>query len=240
MKIIDISSHNGYIDFEKVKTDGVEGVIIRAGYGVQEDNKAVQNIQGCVKAGLPFGLYLYSYATTKNSGYEEIEFMREFIRKYDLYPELPVYIDMEDADNYKMNKGKPLSKFPQLYTNICENFCREIQNDGFYVGIYASESVFKSILKMEDLEPYDLWVAKWSPNKPTVRHNLWQYSSDGKVNGIAGRVDMNQSKINFPEIIKARGLNKWVTESKIDILINQVTLSQVDALSDMGFDITIL
>ena len=76
MKIIDISSHNGYIDFEKVKADGVEGVIIRAGYGVQEDNKAVQNIQGCVKAGLPFGLYLYSYATTENSGYEEIEFMR--------------------------------------------------------------------------------------------------------------------------------------------------------------------
>ena len=153
MKIIDISSHNGYIDFEKVKADGVEGVIIRAGYGVQEDNKAVQNIQGCVKAGLPFGLYLYSYATTENSGYEEIEFMREFILKYDLYPELPVYLDMEDADNYKLNKGKPLSKFPQLYTNICENFCREIQNDGFYVGVYASESVFKSILKMEDLEP---------------------------------------------------------------------------------------
>lgn len=212
MKIIDISSHNGYIDFEKVKADGVEGVIIRAGYGVQEDNRLVENIEGCKSAGLPFGLYLYSYATSMDSAVAEVCFMREIIRKYDLYPEYPIYIDMEDADNYKLNKGKSLYKFPELYTSICQYFCRELEKAGFYVGVYASESVFQSVLGKEELQPYDKWVAKWSTVSPNTKGNIWQYTSDGKVEGISGRVDMNIAYVDFPILMRMYGLNGWKVE----------------------------
>ena len=193
MKGIDVSSHQGLIDWSKVKSE-IDFAIIRCGYGdnieFQDDSMFFKNINGCIKNNIPFGIYLYSYA--KNlSGSEsiesEVEHCKRLLNKISSKP-FCVYIDMEDDSTIYLKKT--------LLTNYALEFCKQITNAGYKAGVYANENWFKNYLDVKIIEDrgYSVWVAKYSTNKPNINasYDIWQYSSTSRVNGINGNVDMNE------------------------------------------------
>lgn len=201
-KGIDVSYHQGDIDWNLVKNN-VDFAIIRCGYGIdrtsQDDVKYKYNADMCTQYGLPFGVYLYSYARSDEEASSEAEHVLRLVKGYNL--RYPIYYDVESNDYTDQNTNE------QLVRN-CEIFCRKIEEAGYYVGIYSSKYFFDTRLNSNNLNKYDKWLAQWS-NRPTYNGNfgLWQYTSNGSVNGIKGRVDMNIAYLDYPKIISDRGLN---------------------------------
>ena len=188
---IDVSKHNGKIDWEKVKKSGITFVMIRCGFGKdaeeQDDPYFQYNISECERLGIKYGIYLYSYALTEDSAYSEVNHALRLIKNYN--PKLGVWIDMEDADGYKKKNGMPTN---QVLVNICDIFCSALIGNGYSSGIYASLSWLNNQLNSSKLDKYNKWVAQWnsscSYNKP---YKIWQYTSNGQVDGINGNVDMD-------------------------------------------------
>lgn len=186
-KIIDVSKHNGKIDWAKVKAAGIEGAILRCGYGSditsQDDVKWKYNADECTRLGIPFGVYLYSYAKTEAESRSEAAHVLRLIKGYNL--SYPVYLDLEEAGTESHAvKGAKI-------------FCDLIEAAGYTVGIYANQHWFTTVIK-NALDKYTKWCAKYSATKPSVACDIWQYSSTGKVNGISGNVDMNICYRDFP------------------------------------------
>lgn len=214
LKGIDISTWQGNVDFKKVKEAGIDFVIIRTGYGSSgKDNKLDANVKGCEAVGLPYGFYHYSYARNSQEAKTEVQNLLNLIKGYK--PTYPVYIDMEDADGYK-------KKFNVSYANcinICEIECLALEEAGYYAGIYANLDWLNNKINSSKLDRFDKWVAQWA-TKCTYAgsYGVWQYTSDGKVNGISGRVDMNECFKDYPTLIKNAGLNgfKGTTETKTE------------------------
>lgn len=193
MKGIDVSSHQGIIDWSKVKSQ-IDFAIIRLGYGDnverQDDAQFLNNVNACILNKIPFGVYLYSYA--KNlSGNEsissEIEHTKRMLSKISEKP-FCVYIDMEDDSTIYLQK--------LMLTNFALEFCKEITKAGYKAGVYANENWCKNYLDIKSIRDkgYSVWCAKYSSNKPNIASNydIWQYSSTGRINGINGNVDMNE------------------------------------------------
>lgn len=200
MKGIDVSAHQGNIDWNKVKASGIEFAIIRISYGQNSvDSKAIRNIEECIRVGMPFGVYTYSYALNTENAKNEANLVVRTLAPYKDKVRFPVIIDMEDADGYKAKYGMP-SK--DMLTDICITECKIFENAGYYASIYANLNWFKNKLDISRLVPYDKWLAQWS-SKPTWDQSfgLWQYTSSGKVDGISGNVDMNESFKDYPSII---------------------------------------
>ena len=184
-KGIDVSKHQGTIDWKKVKNDGVEFVIIRIGYGGSapvKDAKFEENYKNARANGLDVGVYIYSYADTLTDAKTEANAVINWLGGRDL--ELPVYFDIEDKKQSILGNT--------LRTNITKTFCEMIEGAGYWAGIYANKSWLTSKLNMNELNAYTVWVAQWA-NTNTYKgpYAMWQYTSDGSVNGISGRVDMN-------------------------------------------------
>lgn len=187
-KIIDVSYHNGTIDWQKVKDAGYHA-IIRLGYGQeiasQRDKQAVRNVQECERLGIPYGLYLYSYAdgSAKASGEAQhaIGFIEEFCSGNFKYP---CFIDIEEK---KLLRHAPI---------VAITFCNVLSKSGYKTGVYASESVWLSQLKdfspRADVLNFSKWVAKWSDKMPeVVNMSLWQYTDKGSVPGVIGACDIS-------------------------------------------------
>ncbi len=195
---IDISKHNGNIDFNKLKGN-IDFAIVRTSFGFfNEDLKYREYIKGLESNGIPYGLYHYSYARNLDEAKIEVEGFLNIARQYN--PTYPLVLDMEDADNWKLNNGNPSN---DMYVQICEYFCKKIEEAGYYAMIYASKSWLETKLNDSRLDRFDKWLAQWS-SKPTYDKSfgIWQYTSDGSVPGISGRVDMNISYVDYPSIIK--------------------------------------
>ena len=202
---IDISEHNGIIDFEKVKSQ-IDFVFIRATYGKKNVDKCFErNVKECIRLNIPFGVYVYSYALNLSDAISEASFLLNQIKDYKYYISLPIVIDMEDADSYKKKNGFPSN---EMLCNICKCECDMFENRGFESMIYASASWFNTYLNSRILDGYKKWVAWWNEkaNINKEKYEFWQYSSDGKINGINGNVDMNywfkSSTLNEKEILK--------------------------------------
>ena len=184
-KGIDVSKHNGTIDFTKVKNSGIEFVIIRVGWiGNKEnhtlDEKFIENYNNAKTAGLKVGFYIYSYVENETAMLSAINWVKNQISGKTR--ELPIFLDLED----KQISG--LSKEQQ--TNLCKYFCDNFENS----GIYANLDWFKNKLNVSELTKYKIWLAQWTNNSnhsAEFKVDLWQYSSKGKVDGITGNVDMN-------------------------------------------------
>lgn len=185
-KIIDISQHNGTIDFTKVKNSGIDGVIIRVGWignynNHTIDTKFTEYYNKAKTAGLQIGFYVYSYAKNINAIKSGVNWLITLI-KGKIFS-LPVFLDLEDKTT--------------IGTNLTEQaltFCQLIEKQGYIAGIYANKDWFTHKIKVDKLEKYKIWLAEWNGKKePTVsyRVDLWQYSDKGKVNGISGYVDMD-------------------------------------------------
>lgn len=189
MKIIDVSEHQGNIDFEKVKAAEIDGVIIRAGYGRNNiDEKFTKNIKGAIEAGLPVGVYWFSYAYTIEMAKKEAEYCLAAIKDYKIT--LPVFYDWEyDSMNYARKNGVNANK--SLITQMNLTFCETVKKAGYKSGYYGSKDYFDNYIDTSKLSDYYKWLA-WYTAKNQTDCDLWQYSSSGRVSGISGNVDMNQ------------------------------------------------
>lgn len=179
--LIDVSVHNGNINWAKAKSAGVDGVIIRCGYGQdmtkQDDTKFKQNIEGALAQGIKVGIYLYSYAKTADGAIGEAKHAMRLAKPYKDKLYFPVFIDVEEVSTAAYSK------------TVVNAFCKELTKNGYKAGIYASSSWWKSYLS--GVTGYTKWVAQWGSKQPSC--DIWQYSSTGKVSGISGNVDMNKN-----------------------------------------------
>lgn len=195
--VIDVSEWQGDIDWAKAKADGVEGAIIRLGYGEgnNADKKAQRNISECKRLGIPFGIYWYSYADTpalaKEEGADVVAKLKQFgVNPSDLA--YPVYYDLE---KWTWEGHQPPTD-PNVYNDIVNNWYSALQSAGYKnLGVYSYTSYLQGPLKHADIYAKTTWVAQYGARMgfdsfPTNSRG-WQYTSTGKVDGISGNVDMN-------------------------------------------------
>ena len=149
---------------------------------------------------MPFGVYVYSYALNVNHAINEANLVIKTLAPYKDKVRFPVIIDMEDADGYKSRNGMPSN---DTLVSICEKECLMFEEAGYYAAIYASKSWFDTKLNSSRLNRFDKWMAWWNSSAKFDHdvYGLWQYSSNGSVSGISGRVDMNESFKDYPSII---------------------------------------
>ena len=199
LKGIDVSNANGLIDWDKLKGN-IDFAILRCGYGSdmasQDDEQWVHNVAECNRLNIPWGAYLYSYAMSTAEAESEAAHALRLLKG--LKPAYPVYIDMEDADGYKAKRGG-VSK--QLATDICRIFCERVTAAGYTVGVYANKDWATNRLDMAQLSKYTFWLAQYN-DKVTYpgQYDMWQYSSDGTMPGISGRVDLNYCYKDFAAV----------------------------------------
>lgn len=243
-KIIDVSQHNGKIDWEKVKADGIDGAIIRCGFGTDNDDKDDDhtfeyNANECVRLNIPFGIYHYSYLgwemenmtdkaerlmLVQEQGLDEAKNFWSFIAPYEHKITLPVFIDVEEKCSLSLT-GEERHYAIKAYTSY-------IESRNMLVGIYASKNPLETKLNWSEvlvqnenslLGHLDLWCANWTtPNaKPEdcpmldisavegqyLKPHIWQYTNQGTVSGIVGRVDINYCYIDYATLKEETGLN---------------------------------
>lgn len=187
-KVIDVSEHNGVVDWSKVKAAGYHA-IIRLGYGQeipsQRDKQAERNVSECERLGIPYGLYLYSYADTEAKASGEAKHAINFVKKFCKQNlKYPVFYDVEETK---------LARYAKAHSLI---FCKQVAAAGITAGVYASESWWLSYLQNFTIN-YKRWVAKWSDRSPSVSNiSLWQYTDRGSVPGVKGNCDVSYSYMN--------------------------------------------
>lgn len=191
---IDVSEHNGTIDWDAVKAAGIQFAVHRVGYGSnyesQDDRQAIRNMQECERLDIPYGVYLYSYALKEEEVLSEAAHALRMVK--DFNPVLGVYIDMEDADGYKAKNGLVPEDNGNTLTTFCNLFMQKVAETGYVTGTYASQNYFENILLLDD--SYPKWLASWGLEScPVDWAEIWQYTSDGVVPGSgSSRMDMNQ------------------------------------------------
>lgn len=192
IKGIDVSKHNGIIDWSKVKNDGIKFAIIRGGYGNSYvDPQFKINIEGAIKNGIEVGVYWFSYATNTTKAKEEAKKCLEVIKPYKDKITYPVFFDFEyDSVNYAKKQGVAITK--TLASNMAKTFLQEIKNAGYISGMYTNLDFSSRYFSSDILNTYDTWIAQYSSKcSYTGKYTMWQYSEKGKVAGINGNVDMN-------------------------------------------------
>lgn len=199
MKYIDISEHQGRIDWEKVEADGV---MIRAGYGRNNiDKQFLRNISECNRLGIPCGVYWFSYAYTPSMALQEAEYCLAAIKPYRV--ELPVAFDWEyDSDAYAKKNG--ITPDAELASQMARAFCGRIEVAGYYAMLYANPDYLSRFF--QKVWEYDIWLADWGVKQPHVSCGIWQWGGSA-VPGIPGEVDTNEAYRDYPAIIAGAGLN---------------------------------
>ena len=200
---IDVSRYQGGIDWQKVKSDGIQFAMLRCGTGYNggtKDSRFEQNYTNAKTVGLPIGAYYYTYAKTPEQAEKDAHLVLEWIKGKVF--EYPVVFDIEDKTQKNLGKA--------TISAIIKVFCNILEKAGYYVSVYANKDWLENRIDNECKTKYDIWLAQWSA-KPTYNGNfgMWQYTSSGKVNGISGNVDMNIAYKNYPAIIKSNGLNGY-------------------------------
>lgn len=194
-KIIDVSTHQGDIDWAKVKADGVEGVFIRLGFRGYEtgklmvDERYVQNIEGAIAAGLDVGVYMFTQAITQIEAVEEADLVLTQLEPYKANITLPVVLDVEDPGADARYNDLDVD----IRTQLAITFLDQVDKAGYEPMIYGNTKTFMLMLDMTVLEKYPKWFASFNPDSFYFPYEfeLWQYSESGRVSGIRGDVDMN-------------------------------------------------
>ena len=189
---VDVSTHQGRIDWQAVKDAGVEFAIIRAGYRgttqglLYEDELFRDNLDGAKEAGLLVGVYFFSQAANGAEAAEEAEFVCALLDDAKL--DLPVYYDWEEVSGQSRIPGA--AEIPM--TECAVAFCETIRNAGYQAGVYSYASWFYNQLNLANLGKYKIWIAQYRDTLSfNSRYDIWQYSSKGSVPGIPKAVDMN-------------------------------------------------
>ena len=199
-KGIDVSEHQGWINWDAVKNSGkVDFAILRVGYGdnytFQDDKQWARNVSECERLGIPYGVYIYSYAQSSSQINSEVAHVKRLLSGHN--PSYPVYIDMEDNSTTYLGRN--------TLTQFAKSFCQQITNAGYTAGVYANLNWWNNYLYASQLDSYDRWVAQYNSSCwYDGDYSLWQYSSSGSVSGISGNVDMNYCYTNFNDASDAK------------------------------------
>ena len=200
---IDISAYNGDIDWDAVKNDGVEFVIIRAGfrgYGtfkLAEDKRFMQNLIGANKAGIKVGVYFFTEAINETEAQEEAQFVVNLIKNYGGKVELPIFVDTEAQYDEDGNLTRHSQLDPETRTKVVAAFCQKVKSLGYTPGYYAG---YYWPLYPDALTEYMRWFPHYPSDinqeinlldKHGLPYKIWQYTSSGRVKGINSYVDMN-------------------------------------------------
>lgn len=192
MKGIDVSKYQGKIDWKTVKSQGIDFAIIRAGYGQNAtDIKFAENIKGCIENGIKVGIYWFIYGVNEKEAVKNADKCHSVISQYANKITMKVWCDFEyDTDSNARKRGVVFTK--ALRTKMVKAFCERMKQYGYEIGVYANPDYLKT--KFDDLSEYPLWLAWYQGTEEKAKkYNplIWQYSSAGKVNGIAGNVDLD-------------------------------------------------
>lgn len=196
LKGIDVSHWQGDINWSAVKNDGIEFALIRVGRSERVlDEQYKKNISGATSVGIPAGVYYYSKAQSINEAILDAQFVIKNITGYKI--SYPVVIDIEDSSQTKLNRT-------QLGA-IAKAFCDEIRAAGYTPMIYTNENWYKNYIDMNQLSNVKKWIARYNYFcSADIPRDIWQCTSNGKVSGISGNVDINFSYTDFSKIITPR------------------------------------
>lgn len=199
---VDVSTHQGEIDWEQVADAGVEFAMIRAGYrgytegGLFEDAQFCRNMEGALAAGLSVGVYFFSQAVTEEEAREEAEFLLSLIAPYDVT--YPVVFDWERQDK---ENSRTRETGGETMTACTIAFCEAVEAAGYLPMVYFSPSKGYTELDLKELLDWPFWLAHYTPDWQftSFRYDfaMWQYADDGQVPGIGGKVDLNICLTDF-------------------------------------------
>lgn len=217
---IDVSYAQGDIDWAKVKKAGVDFAMIRCGgrgYGTKgilyTDEKFKQNIEGATSAGIKVGVYFYSQAITAKEAKEEADYTLKLIKDYNI--QYPVAYDWEHYENEEARTDE-LDR--ETLTNCAKAYCSEIEKSGYTPVIYANRSLLYYEYDLAKINNYEVWLASYE-DLPDYYYEfgMWQYSTDGTINGIEGTVDLNVCMYKYwLEIIMERITSFSVDHNKLE------------------------
>lgn len=199
---IDVSYHQGDIDWEAVRADGVDFAMLRVGYRGYEtgklnvDERFHEYAEGALDAGLDIGVYFYSQAVNAEEAKDEAEFVLEQIKDYEIM--YPVAFDWEFAGDETARTNDVSS---ETLNECAAVFCNRIARGGYIPMIYSVKRMALMKFDLSRLAGFDFWLAEYreEPEFP-YEFSMWQYASDGRVNGIEGEVDMNMSFIDYSKV----------------------------------------
>lgn len=222
---IDVSQHNGIIDWDKVKSQ-VEFAILRVGWignynNHTKDTTFERNYSECKRLGIPVGIYAYCYSNREETAKSGANWVLEQLKDKSI--ELPVYIDMEDSSIAGQGKD--------VLTNICIAFNTIIENAGLWAGVYANRNWFDNYLHKDEIKKrYTTWIATYTneTDKYKGEYDMWQNSSDGNITGINGRVDTNYM---YRDLVSEIGTLKASTS---DVEVSQEQTEEVELKYKVG------
>ena len=228
-KGVDVSYANGNIDLSKVKAAGYNFVMIRCGYGsdlsYQDDTYFESNVRKAESLGLPWGVYLYSYATNVSEAKSEVAHITRLLKGKK--PTLPVAIDIEDTAYYQKHGCYNKLSLSNIVSTILEG----IKSAGFYPMLYTGRYWLDSYqgssgyISKDIWSKYDLWIASWTSSCLYSGSNLgmWQFGGEtcvlaGETNSISGIgiIDKDKAFFDYPSIIKSKGYNGWKAGTPVD------------------------
>lgn len=196
---IDVSTHNGKIDWSKVKY-AIDFAIIRAGYGANHiDARAKENVAGCIENIIPFGLYWFSYALSAEDARKEADYICDFADTHK--PAYPIAFDWEyDSDKYAETQGIKVTN--NLRKEMATAFLSRVTQRGYTPMLYVNPDYLQyKGLNNIPVKHYT-WLASWTVDRPLkYKHDIWQFTSKGEVQGIAGHVDLNYCYVDDSEFL---------------------------------------
>lgn len=212
IKGIDVSEWQGEINWSKVKSSGIKFAMIRLGFGSSEGTNCKldacfhKNVTNAVKAGVDIGCYFYSYALSVEAAKKEAQFVVNVLSKYKGVFTYPIAFDIEDKSQENLGKT--------TLTNMVISFGEILEKAKYWCSVYCNLNWFNNKLDDSKLIRFDHWVAQWSSscsysNKSVL--GMWQYSATGRVNGIAGNVDLDIAYKDYPTLIRKNKLNGFTS-----------------------------
>lgn len=188
---IDVSEHNGVLDWAAIKKAGIKFAVIRDGYGTSHvDNQFHANMAGAIAQGLMIGVYHFSYALDAAGAKKEAAFCLKLLEPYKDKIVLPVYFDFEyDTVDYAKKCGVMLGK--SAFNAHTVAFCEAVKSAGYAPGVYYNKDYYNRMVDLNSVGGYSQWYAQYASAPSVTSYDLWQYSSSYTIPGCSGRFDIN-------------------------------------------------
>ena len=204
-KGLDVSEFQGTVDWEKVKAAGYQFAMLRAGYGFNTvDKQFHRNASECNRIGLPIGVYWFCYAVSPQTAVQEAQGCLKTISGYRL--DYPVCYDIEQA-SVAYASGEGVTMTAPLARQIVESFCKEIEKNKYFAMFYTNRNFLNTYLGSALSKRYAYWYARYASAFDGTDCGIWQYTSEGRIPGISGNVDLDTGYVDYPSVIHAAGLN---------------------------------
>lgn len=208
----DASKYQGAIKWDNIPSS-YSFCILRAGYGItkaQKDPKFDEYVNGAKKRGLHIGAYWFLYACNVSEAIQNAKAFLQVLEPYKGVIDFPVYLDIE-GDSVSYMRGRGYEPTKTLISEMIRAFCTELEDAGYYVGVYSDNNFINHWFTSDILTSFDLWFAYWvnafSPSYCIRKCGIWQHTNKGNITGIDGNVDLDYTEREYYQIIKNKGLN---------------------------------